>query len=738
MARDVSPAAFQHAVMLYQQRRLGDAEKILGQILQRHANHADALHLLGTIAQETGRVPRAAMLLGKAVRLNPNAAPLHDSLAGVLNELGRREDALAHWDKAIEIEPGFVEAHINRGSVLKALGRLDAAVAAYDRALALAPHFAEAHYNRAIALTVLRQFGAALESCDRAIALNPGFAEAYFSRGAILADLKRDDEAVVSFRQTIALQPGHAEAYYNIGTACLGAGRLHDAVGHFGNAIALKPDHADAYHNRGIALQELDQYEAAIENQKKALALRPDFEFLPSDLLQLHLTTCEWGGLETKIAQLTGKLESGEKAFRPFIALLTLPSPGLQRKAAEIYAARKYPPDKRLRPLVGKPRAEKFRIGYFSPDFREHPVSYLMAGLFEHHDRTRFHTVGFAFGPEANDAMAQRVARGLDECIDVRHMPDDAVAQLARDKGIDIAIDLGGFTNHTRPGIFALRAAPVQAGYIGYLGTMGVEYIDYLIADPVLVPERDRQHYAEKIVYLTSFQSNTTDLPVSEAPLSRARAGLPDTGFVFCCFNNNFKILPDVFAAWVRILNATQGSVLWLYVAGEAAIRNLRATAAALGLDPSRLVFAKRVPRPEYLARLQLADLFLDTSPYNAGTTASDALWMGLPVLTRLGETFAGRMGASLLTAIGMPELIASSPEAYVAMAISLADDPDRMRAIKRKLAANRLTTSLFDTAQFARDIEAAYTAMIERHRAGLAPDHIDVTALSRRSIIAQ
>ncbi len=729
MAREVPPAAFQHAVMLYQQRRLADAEKLLGQILQRDPGHLDALHLLGVIAHETGRAQRAAMLLGKAVKLNPRAAPLHDRLAGALNDLGRREEALASWDRAIQADPRFADAHVNRGSVLKALNRLEEAVASYDQALAIEPNFTEAHYNRAVALTMLRQFDAALESCDKAIALNPGFAEAYFSRGTILADLKRDNEALASFRQAIALKPDHAEAYYNIGTACLGLGRLLDAVEHFGRAIALKPDHADAYHNRGIALQDLDRYEEAIASQKKALALRPDYEFLQGDLLQLQLTMCDWSGLETSIAQLIGKLEGGERVFPPFATLLTLHSPSLQRKAAAIYAARKYPPDNRLPPIVRKPRGTKIRVGYFSPDFRQHPVSYLMVALFEHHDRTRFHTVGFAFGPEANDAMAARVASSFDAFVDVRHMPDHAVAQLARDMDIDIAVDLGGFTRHTRPGIFALRAAPVQVSYIGYLGTMGSEYIDYLIADPVVIPEGDQQHYAEKIVYLPSFQANTTDLPASEAPVSRAGAGLPENGFVFCCFNNNFKILPDVFATWMRILTATPGSVLWLYVASDAAIRNMRAVTAAGGLHPDRIVFARRVPRPAYLARLQLADLFLDTSPYNAGTTASDALWMGLPVLTRLGETFAGRMGASLLTAIGMPELIASSREDYEAMAIELAHNPARLAEIKRKLAAHRLTTRLFDATQFARDIEAAYTAMMERDRAGLPPAPIRVAA---------
>ena len=325
--------------------------------------------------------------------------------------------------------------------------------------------------------------------------------------------------------------------------------------------------------------------------------------------------------------------------------------------------------------------------------------------------------------------MADRVASSFDEYIDGRTTSDQDIARMAREKNIDIAVDLGGFTLHARPGIFALRAAPIQVGYIGYLGTMGAPYIDYILADPVAIPETDKPYFAEKIVWLPSFQSNTIDRQTYGEPISRTEAGLPEDGFVFCCFNNNFKITLSIFDIWVRILASVPKSVLWLYVASDTAIRNMRAEAAARGIDPARLVFAKRAPRPDYMTRLRLADLFLDTAPYNAGTTASDALWMGLPVLTLLGTTFAGRMAASLLTAIDMSELIAPTAEQYEAMAIALAQDPARLSAITRKLAAHRSTTRLFDTPRFVRTIEAAYAAMVERHAAGLPPDHIDVSA---------
>lgn len=729
MVREAPSSVFQRAVVLYQQRRLEDAEKLLAQILQRHAANGDALHLLGAIAQETGRLQRAVSLLSKAVKLAPGAARLHNSLAGVLNEIGRRDEALAHWDKAVALDPAFADAWVNRGSLLKSLDRAEEAVASFDRAISLAPNFIEAYFNAAVALCSLGLFEKALHRCDRAIALAPNFAEAHFTRGLVLANLRRDAEALIAFQQAIAHKADHAEAHYNIGTSLLGLGHGREAIAYFDRAIALKPDHAEAYHNRGAAQQDLALFEDAIASQEKALALRPDLAFLEGDVLQLRLTVCDWRELAATVERLTNRVMQGAHVLAPFASLLVPADSILQRRAAEIYASAKYPADARLGPIAQQSAGGKIRVGYFSADFRDHPVSYLMVGLFENHDRNRFHTVGFAFGPQTQDTMADRVASSFDEYIDGRTMSDQDIARMAREKNIDIAVDLGGFTLHARPGIFALRAAPMQVSYIGYLGTMGAPYIDYILADPVAIPETDRPYFAEKTVWLPSFQSNTTDRQTYGEPISRTEAGLPEDGFVFCCFNNNFKIMPHIFDIWMRILTSVPKSVLWLYVASDSAIRNMRTEAAARGIDPARLVFAKRAPRPDYMIRLRLADLFLDTAPYNAGTTASDALWMGLPVLTLLGTTFAGRMAASLLTAIDMCELIAPTAEQYEAMAIALAKDPAHLSAIARKLAAHRSTTRLFDTRRFARTIEAAYAAMVERHAAGLSPDHIDVSA---------
>jgi predicted O-linked N-acetylglucosamine transferase (SPINDLY family) len=398
----------------------------------------------------------------------------------------------------------------------------------------------------------------------------------------------------------------------------------------------------------------------------------------------------------------------------------------VQRKVADIYVHERYPAATTPTDRRFLPRHEKIRIGYFSADFRNHAIAYLIAGLFELHDRNRFEVSAFSFSPNTDDEMRARLSRAADRFLDVHAQSDGDVAELAKKLELDIAIDLTGFTAECRLGVFSLRAAPIQVNYLGYPGTMAAECIDYVVADSTVIPEADRRHYVEKIVYLPdSYQVNDSKRAISDKTFTREELGLPQTGFVFCCFNNSYKILPEVFECWMRILTHVEGSVLWLIRDSETAVHNLRREAQAKGVSANRLVFAKRMPLADHLARHRLADLFIDTLPYNAHTTASDALWAGLPVLTRIGETFAGRVAASLLRAIDLPELITATQEEYEHLAIALATNPGRLQQLKYKLKRNRLTTPLFNTALFTRHIEAAYMMMYERQRASLPPTHL-------------
>ncbi len=407
--------------------------------------------------------------------------------------------------------------------------------------------------------------------------------------------------------------------------------------------------------------------------------------------------------------------------------------PATHRRAAEIRVRERFPAAPVPAAFATRTRRERIRVGYFSADFFEHATSRLMVDLFERHDRSRFEFTAFSFGPDTGDALQRRVAAAFERYLDVRGTADDEVARRARELGLDIAVDLKGLTQDCRPGIFASRAAPVQASFVGYPGTMGADFIDYVIADATLVPPGAEADYVEKIAYLPdSYQPNDSTCPFPEGAFPREELGLPAAGFVFCCFNDNYKILPAVFACWMRVLGRVEGSVLWLLEDNETAARNLRAEAARAGLDPGRLVFAPRRPLQEHLRRHLSAGLFLDTAPYNAHTTASDALWAGLPVLTCPGETFASRVAASLLTAVGLPELIARTPQEYEDLAVALATDPGRLAALRSRLEAGRRTAPLFDTPRFARHLEALYEAMHEQHLAGLAPDHLRVAPLPR------
>jgi predicted O-linked N-acetylglucosamine transferase (SPINDLY family) len=424
---------------------------------------------------------------------------------------------------------------------------------------------------------------------------------------------------------------------------------------------------------------------------------------------------------------LTSKVNNGEKALNPFIALALIDDPEIQRKAAEIYANKEYPQSHVLSRIERYQKHKKIRIGYFSQDFVEHPVSDLTAELYEMHDRERFEIHAFSFGPDTEDEMTLRIKKGVDHFHDVRKMLHKDTAVLARSLEIDIAVDLGGYTQNSKTEIFAMSAAPIQISYIGYPGTMGANYYDYLVADETLIPEKNQKYYTEKIAYLPSYQVNDSKQSLPEAVFTRQDLGLPKTGFVFCCFSNTFKLTPATFDGWGRILKQVDNSVLLIYVDDETAKINLTKEIVLRGIQPSRLIFAEQLPKLEYLARYRQADLFLDTLPYNAGTTASDALRMGLPVLTCMGSSFVSREAASVINAINLPELITSTQEQYESLAIELATDPEKLKIIKDKLADNLATAPLYDTPLFTRHLESAYLTMYDRYQNGLDPEHIYV-----------
>lgn len=686
---------------------------------------AGAHHYLGNIHMREKAHELAVTCYNKALSLAPDYAEAHYSRGCALWELDRTGDALASYDLAIRINPDYAMAYADRGTALQNLGHLEDALASYGEALRIKPDFADVYNNRGTVFEKLNRLEDALADYDAAIRISPADAEAHTNRGNALKRLNRLEDALASHDRAISSNPRYAEAHFNRGAVLEELGRLNDALASYAQAINIKPDLASAYYNRGSTLVKLKQYQAALADYERALALDASLDYLQGMALHTRMKMCLWPGFSSALDQLVEKIAHGHKCSLPFPVLSLTADLAAQRKGAETYCANSHPANPELGPSVKPSRHDKIRIGYYSADFRHHPVSYLIAEVLELHDRSAFEVIGFAFGNDSQDEMRQRIRAGCDRFIDVRSMSDRQVTEVSRAMGIDIAIDLGGYTEGARTDIFAMRAAPVQVSYIGYLGTMGAPYIDYLLADKTIVPESHQPYYREKIAYLPSYQANDSKRTIAAREFSRADLGLPNTGFVFCCFNSNYKITPPTFNGWMRILQKVAGSVLFLLGDNDSAVSNLRREAEQRGIDPARLVFGAWLPRPEYLARYRAADLFIDTLPYNAGTTASDALWAGLPVLTQTGDSFASRVAASLLNAIGLPELITSTQDEYETLAVELATDPGKLNSIRHKLEQNRRTTPLFNSSQFTRHLESAYAAMHERCQAGLPPDHI-------------
>ena len=569
---------------------------------------------------------------------------------------------------------------------------------------------------------------AAVADFDRALALEPRHFIALCNRGLALVELQRFEESLASYRAALELDPNDGIVHSNMGIALAQLEQYSEAVKSFDRALALRPDHA-TWHNRASSLRQLGRFDESLHSLERAYELAPQGSDVLGDLVRARQALCDWSHWDNDTRLLGELAMRNESAGHPFAMLAAIDAPEVHRVAAAAWAARKFPRFVGLGPIPAGKSGGRIRVAYVSGDFREHPVAYLMAEVFERHDRGRFDLVALSSGPDDGSAMRRRIERAFDHFIDIHDHSDHDAARLARELGVDIAVDLSGFTTGSRLGLFACRAAPVQVTYLGYLGTLGTDYMDYLIADDMIVPDGSRDWYAEKIVRLPCYQANDTRRSISERAITRAELGLPESGFVFCCMNASHKFTPPVFDLWMRILANAPGSVLLLYSQTERMQANLRREAQARGVAPERLVFCGKLPRDRYLARYRVADLFLDTSPYNAGTTASDALWAGLPVLTCPGRSFASRMGASLLSSAGLPELIAGSADDYVRIAVELASLPDRLNQVRNRLAAERGRCRLFDVARFTSSLEAALDAMHQRSLSGLVADHLDISA---------
>ena len=491
--------------------------------------------------------------------------------------------------------------------------------------------------------------------------------------------------------------------------------------------MSLNPNYAEGWSNKGFTLHELKRYEEALNPYQRALSLKKNIDWLLGNYLFLKSQIGDWSNWEELCADLSNGLRRGEKIATPFTTLVLIDDEVLHHRAAQIFSEKKFPQNPLLGPISKRVKKEKIKIAYFSGDFREHAVSYLTAELFENHDRDRFEIIGFAWGVDMNDPMTQRLRAAFDKFIDVGDKSDLQIAKIGRKLDIDIAIDLMGYTQDSKTGIFACRVAPVQCSYIGYLGSMGANYFDYIIGDKTLIPHKNRTFFSEKIVYLPCFQSNDSKRPISPTINNREKYGISREEFVFCSFNNSYKIQPTLFQVWMEILKSVDNSVLWLIESSPLFKKNLLIEVERAGVHPKKILFTPQVNRQKYLEQYQAVDLFLDTLPYNAGTTASDALWSGVPVLTQIGNSYSGRMAASLLKMFDLHELIVNSAEQYKNVAIELANQPKRLTNIKSKLIKERFKSPLFNINFFSSNLELAYMKMYDQYHSDSQFEDIDI-----------
>ena len=706
-------------------RQQGHFEEAMGSYRSAVAarrNYPEAHNNIGVLLQMQGRLEQAAAAYHEAVRLRPGYAEAQFNLGTVLHQQHQLEAAEAAYRRVIELAPGIAAGHNNLGTVLKDQGRLDHALAAFDQAIALRADYAEAFYNRATVLQQQARLEEALAAYGRAIALRENYADAVNNAGIVLQELGRASEAINLYRRLLERMPAHADACNNLGTALLAEGRADEARAAFEQALAHQPDFPEAFCNLGNARRELGDLTGAIAAYRDALRLRPDDAGAFSQLIYHRAQACAWDGYEADQEKLVDMARRGIRV-PPFYLLATPASASNQLSCARHWATSISPPRTALfhhRPRAGR---ERIRLGYLSGDFHQHATAQLMAELFECHDRDRFEVFAYSYGPDDHGPMRARLAAVFDRFVDIRARSHHEAAELIHAEGVDILVDLKGYTHHARPAISAYRPAPVQVSYLGYPATMGADFIDYIIVDPFVVPSSQQPFFSERLVHLPrSYQVNDRRREVADAHTSRRDVGLPAEGLVLCSFNNSYKISPVFFDVWMRLLRAVPGSVLWLLEANPQVAGNLRSEAEKRGVDFGRLIFAPRTPPAEHLGRHRHADLFLDTLPCNAHTTASDALWAGLPVVTCCGDTFAGRVAGSLLMAIDMPELVTTSLEEYEQAALALARSPQRLIALRRKLQNNREASALFDLPKLTGNIEAAYARMWQTWLAGQTP----------------
>jgi predicted O-linked N-acetylglucosamine transferase (SPINDLY family) len=720
-----------------------EAVALVSPWVEKRPQDFHALFLMGSALLGMRQAQKALIFLLRAEKIDPNNSRLLNNIGSAYNSLMETSKAVDYYKKALVLDPKFAQAHYNLGNALMGQANWMEAIGCFSNAIEHKNDYTEAYGNLSLCLCRVNAFNDAVQVCDTYLNQFGENPKIIINKCRAIYDKGLKANAIQTLETYIQEFPASYELHTVLADFCMANKQYSKAIFHYTESIKVNPKEFANYNNLGILYMETGQHDLAIEAYLKSSELNPqspipfqniaaiynqrkDYEsslryleqarelesgaaYIQGMIAHAKIYTCHWSGLEAHIAALTTAIPQHDKLSNPFPPVAYIDDQQLLTKIASDWVKNKCPISHFLPPFENKSPApgQRIKLGYFSADLHSHATALLMAGLFEAHDRSQFELVGFSFGPDADDALTRRIRSAFDRFIDVRAMSDRAIAALARELKIDIAIDLKGFTQDSRTGIFAERAAPIQMNYLGFPGSMGASYIDYIVADNYIIPEELSINYTEQVLRLPCcYQPNDNLRVIASTPQSRAAHGLPDQAIVLCSFNNNFKITPYVFDIWMRLLTQFPKAVLWLLRDTPTAESNLRTEARARGVDPERLIFAKRVKPEEHLARHVCADLFLDTYPCNAHTTASDALYAGLPLVTCSGNSFASRVAGSLLTTIGLPELITTNLNDYEQKIVGLISDPSQLADVKSRLQTNKTTSPLFDTHRYTKDWE--------------------------------
>jgi predicted O-linked N-acetylglucosamine transferase (SPINDLY family) len=706
-----------------------NAKLLYESILAVDQKNFDALFFLAVILINFKNYKKASDLLEQVVLIKPNFADAYNNLGICLEKLNDLDGAIKNYNLAINNRSNFAEAYNNLGVAFQKLKNFDQAILQYKKAINYKSLYLDAYINLANLYKETRQFEEAIKNYDLAINLNPKHAEVYNNKGNALKEIRKFEEAIKNYDLAINLNPKLAEVYNNKGNTLKKIRKFEEAIKNYDLAINLNPNFADAYFNTAKALQDIKNFEKAVLYFEKALSLNKEIPFCKGHLLHAKMLCCNWSGLNELYKEIYNYVEKNRYSATPFGYQVICDDESSLQKCSQLYSSKYFPEIKNNFFTKKISKNKKVKIGYLCGEFREHATSVLMTEVWEKHDKENFEIIAFdSSGWDDKSLRRNRIVAAFDKFIDISKMLDFDAAKLIYKEQIDILINLNGFTGIGKPIVFSYRPAPIQINYLGFPGTIGSKYIDYILCDQTVVPSQSKKFYNEKIIYLPdSYQANDTKRKISEKRFLREELSLPKESFVFCCFNNNYKITPNMFDVWAILLKKIDNSVLWLIEGNSEATKNLKKEFKIRNIDGSRLIFAKRMKLEDHLARHKNADLFLDTLPYNAHTTASDSLWAGLPVLTCLGKAFPGRVAASLLRSLDLPELITYSENEYIAKAEEFALNPEKLRLIKNKLDVNKFSKPLFNTELFCRNLESAFKIVFNKNSLKLETEDISI-----------